>query len=144
MSSSVSKKAQIVLVEDNPADVILVREVLRSRGLQVDLCVMDTDDQAEEFLSALANEDNPCPVLVLLDLNLPKLRSEEFLRQLRASCAHVDIVIVSSSDNPADREFARVLGVDTFFQKPTDLEEFLKLGDVVAAHVASYASDQSK
>ena len=80
----------------------------------------------------------------LLDLNLPELHSEEFLRQLRASCAHVDVVVVSSSDNPADREFARVLGVDTFFQKPTDLEEFLKLGDVVAAHVASYASDQSK
>ena len=81
--SPVSKKAQIVLVEDNPDDVILVREALHSRGLQVDLSVIETDGQAEEFLSALANKDDPCPVLVLLDLNLPELHSKHFLRQLR-------------------------------------------------------------
>ena len=112
----------------------------------MDLSVIETDGQAEEFLSALANKDHPCPVLVLLDLNLPELHSEPFLRQLRAhpSCAHIDVVVVSSSDNPADCEFARVPGTDKFFHKPTDLEDFLKLGDVVAAHLASYASDQSK
>ena len=89
MSSSVSKKAQIVLVEDNPADVILVRQALKSRGLQVNLCVIETDGQAEEFLSALANKDHPYPVLVLLDLKLPELHWEPFLRQLSAhpSCA---------------------------------------------------------
>ena len=63
--------------------MILVREALHSRGLQVDLSVIKTDGQAEEFLSALANKDDPRPVLVLLDLNLPELHSEDFLRQLR-------------------------------------------------------------
>ena len=61
-----------------------------------------------------------------------------------SSCAYVDVVVDSSSDNPADREFARVLRTDKFFHKPTDLEDFLKLGDVVAAHLASYESDHSK
>ena len=112
----------------------------------MDLSVIETDGQAEEFLSALANKDDPCPVLVLLDLNLPELHSEHFLRQLRMhpSCAYVEVVVVSSSDNPADREFARVLGTDKFFHKPTDLEDFLKLGDVVAAHLASDKSDHPK
>jgi hypothetical protein len=61
----VSEKAQIVLVEDNPDDVILVREALHSRGLQVDLCVIETDARAEEFLSALGDKEHPCPVLVI-------------------------------------------------------------------------------
>ena len=136
-------KAQIVLVEDNPGDVILVKEALYSRGLRVDLCVIDTEGQADEFFSTLGDNEHACPVLVLLDLNLPELEPEKFLRQLRThpSCAHVDVVVLSSTNNLAERQFARALGTDKFFLKAADLEEFLKLGDVVAAHLASYDSD---
>ena len=54
-------KAQIVLVEDNPGDVILVKEALYSRGLRVDLCVIDTEGQADEFFSTLGANEHPCP-----------------------------------------------------------------------------------
>jgi len=71
-------KAQIVLVEDNPGDVILVKEALYSRGLRVDLCVIDTEGQADEFFSTPGDNEHPCPILVLLDLNLPELEPEKF------------------------------------------------------------------
>ena len=59
--ATVSMKAQIVLVDDDPGDVILVKEALYSWGLRVDLRVIDTEGQADEFFSTLGANEHPCP-----------------------------------------------------------------------------------
>ena len=60
---------RLVLIEDNPADVLLVREAIRETGISVDLiCYPDVP----EAITALSNETDPLPNAILIDLNLPR------------------------------------------------------------------------
>lgn len=80
-----------------------------------------------------ADEAVPCPALFLLDLNLPTKSGDEVLAHIRRSkrCAHLPVVVVTSSDSPEDRERARQLGADRYFRKPCDYDDFLHLGEIV-------------
>jgi CheY-like chemotaxis protein len=68
---------------------------------------------------------------LLLDLNLPRRTGTEVLRRLRQSprCGHIPVVILTSSDAPKDREYANRLAADSYFRKPSDLKEFMKIRD---------------
>ena len=70
--------------------------------------------------------------LILLDLNLPKVDGFDVLRRLRASekCKDVPVIVITSSDSPADRSQAASLGAG-YFRKPPSYEEYLKLGAVL-------------
>ncbi len=96
---------QIVLAEDNPADVGLVRVALQTHGVHCDLHVIDDGEQALSFIERLDQDSRvPCPDLLLLDLHLPKHGGNEILKYLRASerCAQTPVVILTSSDAPSD------------------------------------------
>ena len=73
--------------------------------------------------------DAPCPHLLLLDLNLPKIDGFEVLRRFAPArnARDIPVSIVTSSDSPADRSEAAKLGA-SYFRKPASYEEFLKLG----------------
>jgi DNA-binding response OmpR family regulator len=112
---------------------LLVREAIRMENLSLDVHVAPDGQQAIEFITkAETDPDAPCPQLVLLDLNLPKVDGFDILRRLRASEKFKDIpvLIVSSSDSPIDRSRAAELGAG-YFRKPPSYEEFLKLGAVL-------------
>jgi CheY-like chemotaxis protein len=70
---------------------------------------------------------------LLLDLHLPKRDGEEVLRRLRASerCGQTPVVILTSSDSPIDRETAERNAALHYFRKPSTLEQYMRLGDVV-------------
>jgi CheY-like chemotaxis protein len=123
----------ILLVEDNRSDAFIIREILRRRGLDAGLQVITDGDLALKFWDRVEN-DGPCPDLVLLDLNLPKLSGIQVLQRIRGAkrCQNVPVVIVSSSKSPADVASAEALGVSVYFQKSTDLAAFMELGAVVA------------
>src|SRR4051812_9690862 len=96
----------ILLAEDNPADVFLVREALAAHALQVNLHVVKDGEAAIRFIEAVDQADDlRCPELVLLDLNLPKKSGLEVLATLRRSikCAKVPVAIISSSRAPAEK-----------------------------------------
>jgi DNA-binding response OmpR family regulator len=124
----------ILLVEDNPGDVFLVRRALQKHGLQVDLVVAE-DGQAGLMLIDRVDSDESfaCPALALLDLNLPRATGSRVLARIRQSrrCATIPIIIVTSSDSSLDREAAARLGATSYFQKPGDLAGFMELGSVV-------------
>ena len=62
----------IVVVEDNPTDIFLIREAIAAHGLNADLTICENGEQALAMIARLeANESEPCPRLMLLDLNLP-------------------------------------------------------------------------
>ena len=135
-----SARFEILLVEDNPADANLVEEALAEAQLEYRLSIVREGAQAIAFIDRLdADTTRPCPDIFLLDLNLPKVSGEEVLKRVRLSpaCGAAKVLIVSSSDAPADRERAMALGASDYFRKPSDLDQFMELGPKVRAMLQS-------
>ncbi len=128
-----SQQIQVLLAEDNPGDVFLVREALESHGLDAQLTVREDGEEMLRLIDRIEAGDVPCPDIVLLDLNLPKRSGEVLLQKLREMpvCAGIPVIIVTSSDSPRDRETAARLGANSYFRKPADFDEFLRLGAIV-------------
>jgi two-component system, chemotaxis family, response regulator Rcp1 len=125
---------QIVLVEDAEPDVFLVREALRSGGVDFSLRVLDDGEKAVEFIDQIdMGETEPCPHLLLLDLNLPKKSGAQVLEHMRQRqrWRDVPVVILTSSDSPRDKEQTARLGATRYFRKPSRLAEFMRLGEIV-------------
>jgi chemotaxis family two-component system response regulator Rcp1 len=124
---------EVLLLEDNPADVYLVREIFREHGLD---CAMRIASDGGEMLQIISSEHAPAEAqrlgLIILDLNLPRHDGTEILRRLRESAefARVPVVVLTSSDSPRDRLVAHQLGAIRYLQKPSNLEQFLSLGAV--------------
>jgi CheY-like chemotaxis protein len=120
----------ILLAEDNPADVYLIREALKEHGVD---CAIQTASDGREVLT-LIDSAGPGwhPDLIILDLNLPRHDGIELLRKLRSTVelSHVPVVVLTSSDSPRDRATATELGATRYLSKPSNLEHFLELGAV--------------
>lgn len=125
---------RILVAEDNPGDVELVREALREHHLDFELYVASDGGEMEKYLDRLGKyPDAPCPDLLLLDLNLPKAHGYELFQKFREhrKCAQTPVVVMTSSCAPRDRERATTLGAARYFCKPCELEEFLSLGSII-------------
>lgn len=122
----------ILLIEDNPADVGLIREALLEHHLDCDLTVIGDGERAIQFVGELEAGHAPCPDLVLLDLNVPRKPGHQVLEHMRASrlCANLPIIVLTSSDAQDDRELAKKLGATRYLRKPIRLDEFLGLGAI--------------
>jgi CheY-like chemotaxis protein len=124
----------ILLIEDNPGDVLLVREALKEHEVTTPLFVITDGEKAVEFIEKLGKDgDGPCPALVLLDLNLPKRTGHDVLSRMREMkrCEHTPVVILSSSDAPADRRAAAAFNISRYIRKPSTLDEFMMIGAVI-------------
>ena len=126
-------RRSIVLAEDNPGDVFLVREALLAAGLDFDLTTIEDGEEVLRYFENVDGGSRPLPDLLLLDLNMPKCSGDEILQQLRAmpATASLPVVVLTSSAHPKDREVATALGVEQYFTKPADYEAFLKVGEIV-------------
>lgn len=125
---------RIVLVEDAELDVFLVREALERAGLESEMEVLEDGEKAVDFIDRLDTDPTVgCPHLVLLDLNLPKKSGMQVLERMRQSpaCGQVPVVILTSSDSPADRERIAQFEATKYFRKASRLDEFMKLGPLV-------------
>lgn len=124
---------EILLAEDNPADVYLVREALREHGVETAVRVASDGAEVLRIIScAQSAADAQNLGLIILDLNLPRHDGSEILQRLRetTALAHVPVVILTSSDSPRDRLAASQFGAACYLRKPSCLEEFLSLGAV--------------
>jgi two-component system, chemotaxis family, response regulator Rcp1 len=131
---SASRQHHVLLVEDNPADVFMVQEAFREHDIRAVLHIVQDGEDATRFIDAAdTNESAPTPELVLLDLNLPKRSGTEVLAYLRRSkrSAKAKVLIVTSSNSPLDRAATQQMGIIGHFLKPPQLEEFLRLGEIV-------------
>lgn len=120
---------EILLAEDNPADVYLIREALREHRVD---CTLQVISDGKEVLAVLADRTARPLHLIILDLNLPRHDGIEILERLResATLCNVPVVVLTSSDSPRDRQVATGLGAARFLRKPSSLEQFLNLGAV--------------
>lgn len=124
----------ILVVEDSEPDALLVREALRRSGLEFELQLLEDGERAVDYIEVLERDEAVRrPDLVLLDLNLPMKSGSQVLERLRQSalCADVPVVILTSSDSPNDKAQAAQLRATEYFRKPSRLDEFMTLGQVV-------------
>lgn len=121
----------ILLVEDNPGDVGLIRETLSEHSITCDLVVVDDGDKAIERIREIESDVAARPNLIILDLNLPKRNGKEVLQRLRESttCRDIPTVVLSSSSSARDINDVTKLGADRFITKPAHLDEFLSIGE---------------
>ena len=126
---------RILLAEDNPGDVYLVRRALEKHGFaDFELTVVEDGQAAFRYMDRIDEDDSlAAPHLALLDLNLPRATGNRILARIRGSrrCAAIPIIIITSSDSPLDRAAAAESGATGYFQKPGDLAGFMQLGRVV-------------
>jgi len=124
---------KLLLVEDSPADVFLVREAMKVEGLPFRLQVADNGEDAIQVFNHVDEGTETPPDVLLVDLNVPRKDGMQVLGRMRSSpkCGSVPVIVISSSDSPADRQRAFALGASEYFRKPSSLDEFMKLGGVV-------------
>lgn len=128
---------RILLVEDDPNDVELIRLALANCNLtnQIDLV---TD--GEQALSYLFGQDGvpprPLPRLVLLDLKLPKISGIRVLQTLRKDprTQRLIVVVMTSSQEDSDLNTCYDLGVNSYAVKPLDFQQFLKVARDVSLY----------
>jgi CheY-like chemotaxis protein len=128
-----SDSCQIVIAEDNPADVLVVRMALEEAVPGFNLKVFEDGESILTYVDELEQRGGPCPDVMLLDLNMPKAGGLEVMQRLRRGTAWLStpVIIITSSSRPKDREEALALGAAHYFLKPDDFNDFLKIGDVV-------------
>lgn len=120
----------VLLAEDNAADVYLIREALREHGVD---CHLQVASDGQEVLDALIGDPLRAGALklIILDLNLPRHDGIEILERLRdTGLARIPVVVLTSSDSQRDRDLAIRLGAVRFLRKPSGLDQFLSLGAV--------------
>lgn len=131
----------VLLVEDSPADIYIVRESLKKHLKEIELRVLNDGEKAFSLIEATeADESAPSPALLILDLNLPKRSGQEVLQRIRQSTklGNIPVVIFTSSDSPLDRAETNKLGATAYFRKPADLEEFMCIGKVVQSVLSAH------
>jgi len=129
--------AVILLVEDDRVDVMTVQRAMKKIDVSNPLYVARTGVEA---LGMLRGDEYPIiaptPELILLDLNLPKMGGIEFLKELRADpvLKHMQVIVLTSSNEPSDRAAAFKYDVDDYIVKPHSFEEFSHAISIILAN----------
>jgi DNA-binding response OmpR family regulator len=128
----------LLLIEDNPADVLMVREALRSSPTPADVIIAYDGEQALRMLS----EFNFKPDFVILDLNIPKVDGHAILERYQ-SAGGPPIVVFTHSANEEDRRRALASGARDYVVKPANFRPFLKTVQDILSRWGSPAPAES-
>jgi two-component system response regulator len=121
---------EILLIDDDEADVELALHALRENKLGNHIHVLRDGEEALDYLFGPGSEAQPAsghiPKLILLDLKLPKVDGIEVLRRLKSDAAtkFIPVVILTSSKEERDMVRGYDLGVNSYIQKPVDFDQF--------------------
>jgi chemotaxis family two-component system response regulator Rcp1 len=124
----------ILLVEDNPGDARLAKEVLKESRIKHNLFQVEDGEKALDFLFKRAEYHSaPKPDLVLLDLNLPKISGHKVLSQIKSNehLRNIPVVVLSISCSEKDIEESYKLSANCHVTKPLDLNEFIEVFKII-------------
>ncbi len=119
---------RILLVEDNPIDVMMTRKALNTWEIQNNLNVVEDGQEAVDFLYRRGTyREAEIPDLILLDLNLPRKSGIEVLSEINrdADLSTITVVVVTTSAVEADLEKCNNLGAKLCITKPLDFDEYV-------------------
>lgn len=123
------RHVRVLLVEDNPADVVLLKYGLEQAEATYDLQVAKDGDEAARILSSISASNDSRPDLILLDLNLPKRSGHEVLAIVKSDpwLRFIPVVVLTSSAAPSDVLAAYSHGANSYLRKPISLDGALDL-----------------
>lgn len=121
---TLARPIEILLVEDNPADVRLVQETMKESRLPTHLTIAKDGVEALQFLT---ESESYRPDLILLDLNLPRKNGLEVLEEIKRHDLFrtIPVIVMTTSDNDRDIQHAYRLYANAFITKPVDLDQFI-------------------
>jgi CheY-like chemotaxis protein len=121
----------ILLVEDNEDDIFLMKQALKKAAVQNPLVVAEDGQQAIEGLQAMlsGSKQDSMPLFVLLDLKMPRVPGLEVIRWMRSEplLRTLPIIVLTSSSANADVEAAYLLGANSYFAKPSNIQALTEL-----------------
>lgn len=124
------KDKRILLVEDNPDDVELTLRAFKKNNIMNEIIVKNDGKEALEFFfgkdGVVEGHRESFPILILLDLKLPKIDGITVLKKLRSDerTKLIPVVILTSSKEPADLLSCYRLGCNSYIRKPVSFTEF--------------------
>jgi CheY-like chemotaxis protein len=127
----------ILIVEDNPTDVMLIRRAFAKANIGNPLQFVRDGDAAVQYLAgdaAYADRDTyPLPALVLLDLKLPRRSGLEVLQWLRSTSPlrRLPVVVLTSSSQSQDVNRAYEFGANSYLVKPVEFDDLKEMMDKV-------------
>lgn len=121
---------QILLVEDDPGDVLITREAFAENKVRNNLSVVADGETAMAFLRREGDfAAAPRPDLILLDLNLPRKAGHEVLAEIKsdADLQRIPVVVLTTSDAEEDIVRSYDLHANAYVTKPVDFDRFLNV-----------------
>ena len=130
----------ILLVEDNYNDVLLIQRAFRKAKIEPPMSIVSDGDEAIAYLARqdkyADTERYPIPLLILLDLKLPRRSGLEVLAWIRQQpeLKRLIVVVLTSSQENSDLDRAYDLGTNSYLVKPVDFQDFIRLIELIDAY----------
>jgi len=124
------REIQVLLVEDDPGDVLMTREAFEDYKVHNQLHVVNDGEQAMAFLRQEGDyADMPRPDLVLLDLNLPRMDGRQVLDAIKSDSelSSIPVVVLTTSEAEDDVLRSYSLHANAYVTKPVDFERFINV-----------------
>jgi CheY-like chemotaxis protein len=131
------KTAVILLVDDNPGDVRLAREVFTEAGLPAEVRSAGDGVEAVTILQRMLSGTADIPALVLVDINMPRMNGFELMAFIKRQpqLAQVPVFILSSSRRDADAARAHDLGAEGYLVKPESFDGYIEIATSLARYL---------
>ncbi len=127
--SMMQSNIDVLLVEDNPIDIMMTKRALEESGLDIRLHVVEDGEKASAFIheNCISTDSNlPCPDLILLDLNLPKKTGREVLGEIRghSGTRRIPVIILTTSAEEKDIQESYSQLANCYIVKPLGVDNF--------------------
>ena len=130
------EESTILLVEDDPNDVILIKRAFEKAKIANPITVVRDGEEAIEYLDRCGPDEAkaPIPILILLDLRLPRKSGFEVLEHMRGmenAVCRVPVVVLTSSKHTSDINRAYELGANSYLVKPISFDGLVDMVDTL-------------
>lgn len=133
-----ARPMRVMVVEDNPADVELLRMAMDHAGLIYEMTQISDGAEALSRVRQMAGETSALPDVIVMDLNLPKYDGLEVLEEVRSHerLANIPVTILTSSSSRRERVPIQMFSRVCYLTKPLDLDQYLGIGARIRDFVA--------
>jgi two-component system response regulator len=126
----------ILLVEDNPDDVMFTLRAFKKNNIGNEVVVATDGEKALEILFPEPDAAPLSPALVLLDVKLPKVNGMDVLRRIRSDprTQALPVIVLTTSSEETDIVNSYRLGANSFVRKPVDFDDFVQAASVLGVY----------